>query len=89
MRENVQADIDVFFDMVDVKCDGFIDKDELRIKMEEGFDPFPPGIADGMSIEQKIFCFFDIADTNRDGKISKSELSTYFQKMLDRCEELA
>ena len=51
--------------------------------MEEGFEPLPPGMADGMDKEAQIAKFFEIADTNADGKISKDELVGFFNKMLD------
>ena len=86
MRERVSSDIDGLFGMVDDNSDGFIEKDELRAKMEEGFEPLPPGMADGMNKEQQIAKFFEIADSNADGKISKDELVGFFNKMLDQLE---
>ena len=86
MRQRVAHDIDGLFGMVDDNSDGFIEKDELRSKMEEGFEPLPPGMADGMDKEAQIAKFFEIADTNADGKISKDELVGFFNKMLDQLE---
>ena len=70
MRQRVADDIAGLFAMVDDNSDGFIEKDELRAKMEEGFEPLPPGMADNMTKEQQIAKFFEIADSNADGKIS-------------------
>ena len=70
MRTRVATDIEGLFGMVDVNNDGFIEKDELREKMDEGFEPLPPGMADGMDKNAQIAKFFEIADTNADGKIS-------------------
>ena len=86
MRQRVASDIDGLFGMVDDNSDGFIEKDELRQKMEEGFEPLPPGMADGMDKEAQIAKFFEIADTNRDGKVDKAELTNFFMKMLDQME---
>ena len=86
MRERVRSDIAGLFGMVDENGDGFIEKVELQAKMEEGFEPLPPGMADGMSKEQQIAKFFEIADTNSDGKISQDELVGFFNKMLDQLE---
>ena len=86
MRSRVSSDIDGLFGMVDENGDGFIEKDELREKMNEGFEPLPPGMADGMDKEAQINKFFEIADANADGKISKDELVGFFNKMLDQLE---
>ena len=56
--------------MVDVNGDGFIEKEELRAKMDEGFEPLPPGFADGWDKEKQITEFFKLADVNDDGKVS-------------------
>ena len=70
--------------MVDVNGDGFIEKEELRAKMDEGFEPLPPGFADGWDKEKQINEFFKLADVNDDGKVSKDELRDFFMAMLDK-----
>ena len=52
MRTRVATDIQGLFGMVDDNGDGFISKDELVTKMEEGFEPLPPGMADGLTKEE-------------------------------------
>ena len=89
MREQVKTNIVGLFAMVDVNGDGFIEKDELRSKMEDGFDPFPPGYNEEMKtwdIEKKVDEFFRMADANGDGLISKDELRTFFMNTLDEME---
>ena len=86
MRTRVGTDIDSLFGMVDENNDGMIEKAELRTKMEEGFEPLPPGMAEGMDKEAQLNKFFEIADANSDGKISKPELVAFFMKMLDTME---
>ena len=86
MRDRVKTDIDGLFNMVDDNGDGFLEKAELRAKMEEGFEPLPPGMADGMDKEAQIEKFFQIADANADGKISKDELAGFFNTMLDQLQ---
>ena len=54
--------------------------------MQEGFEPFPPGMADGLDKEEQIAKFFEMADTSGDGKISKDELIGFFYKVLDKME---
>ena len=86
MRSRVATDIEGLFGMVDDNGDGFISKDELLVKIAEGFEPLPPGMADGLTGDQQMEKFFEIADTNGDGKISKDELVGFFNKMLDELE---
>ena len=50
--------------MLDTDNSGYIDKDELRDKMEEGLVLLPSKAVKGMSKEAQIAKFFQIADSN-------------------------
>ena len=51
VRRRVHDFVSNLFDMIDVNGDGIIDKDELRVQMERGFEPLPPDMAKGMDKE--------------------------------------
>ena len=89
MREEVRFNFDGLFAMVDIDGDGFIQKEELRAKMSEGFDPLPPNFSDEWSKwdkEKQISYVFRIADKNGDGLISKDGLREFLHKMIDKLQ---
>ena len=51
IRNRIQQAIDGLFNMLDEDENGYIDKDELRDKMEEGFEPLPTNASNGLSKE--------------------------------------
>ena len=84
MREQVNTNLAGLFAMVDVNGDGFIEKEELRIKMDEGFEPLPHSFADWMDKEKQISQFFKLAYKNDDGMVSKDELMAILNKLSER-----
>ena len=86
MRARISRDIPFLFGMLDSNSDGLIDRDELRAKMERGFEPIPEELSKGMTKDQQIEMFFKVADTDADGKVSQDELAAYFEKMFDDLE---
>ena len=76
MKEIIFTNLEPLFNKADTNRDGFIDPIELGVKLDEGFDPFPPGLIDGIETwdnEKKIAEFFKLADKNGDGLVSKED----------------
>ena len=87
VRKGIHDFANNIFNMLDVNGDGYVDRNELKAQMEQGFKPLPPDLCKGMDREAQIAKFFEVVQPTREGQISKEELVMYFEELLNELEE--